>query len=362
MGTSLGLAVRRAGGTVHLHEHDAKRLALAASLGAGEPCSASEAGPACAGFDVAVAAVPPAAVASVCIDLLRSGVAEVVTHLCSIQANVQAEVESAVVSLTHFVGGHPIAGRETSGPAGADAGLFRGRAWAVCAPAGAAPEAVAAVVRLARATGAVPVELAAAEHDDLLARVSHAPQLVASALAATLRDDPAAAALAGPGFRDVTRLADSPAAMWGEIVSANPTAVRSALQAVVAQLDPLRLDLDGDAVPATHPGPAALAEAVVDLVERGHQGRALLPGKHGRPARVWASAFVVVPDEPGALARLFAEIAEIGVNVEDLRLEHAPGEPLGAVELAVASADRDPLLTALTERGWAAVAGPEAPL
>jgi len=359
MGTSLGLAVRRAGGTVHLHDRDAERLALAASLGAGEPCPAGEPEPGCGGFDLAIVAVPPGQVAEVCIRLVRSAVASVVSHIASVQTDIQVEVETQIPGVENFVGGHPVAGRETTGPAGADAGLFHGRAWAVCPPASASPEAVAALVQMIRATGAMPVQLGAREHDDLLARVSHVPQLLASALAATLSADPGAASLAGPGFRDMTRLADSPAQMWSEIVSANGPAVGQALDGLIAQLDDVRRHL-GDQ--GDEGGGSGASAAVAELVERGHAGRALLPGKHGRPARLWASVLVVISDEPGSLAQLFADVAESEVNVEDLRLEHAPGRPRGVLDLAVAPSDRDRLLAALAERGWSAVAGTEAPL
>lgn len=356
MGTSLGLAVRRAGGTVHLHDRDAERLALAASLGAGEPCPDAEPATGCGAFDLAIVAVPPGQVADVCIRLVRSAGATVVSHIASVQTDIQVEVETHIQGVDNFVGGHPVAGRETTGPAGADAGLFHGRPWAVCAPASARPDAIAALVQMIRATGAVPIQLGAHEHDDLLARVSHVPQLLASALAATLSADPGAASLAGPGFRDMTRLADSPAQMWSEIVSANAPAVRHALAGLIAQLDDVRRHLGGGG------DEGGAAAAVADLVERGHAGRALLPGKHGRPARLWASVLVVISDEPGSLAQLFADIAESEVNVEDLRLEHAPGTPRGVLDLAVAPRDRDRLLAALAERGWSAVAGTEAPL
>ena len=351
MGTSLGLAIRQAGGAVHLHDRDPQRVALAVSLGAGETCPGSAPGEGCGRFDLAVVAVPPQHTGAVCIELLRSDVAAVVSHIASVQSNVQREIETNLGHAGNFVGGHPVAGRETTGPAGANEGLFAGRPWAICAPPAAEPEAVAALVRLVQATGAVPVELTAEEHDDLLARVSHVPQLLASALSATLTARPAAAALAGPGWRDMTRLADSPAPMWSEIVSANAPAVRLALDALIAELEGVRRALDAEP-----------AQAVADLVERGHAGRALLPGKHGRPARLWASVLVVIPDAPGSLARLFADVADSGVNVEDLRLEHAPGRPRGVLELAVATADRDRLLAALAERGWSAVGGTAAPL
>lgn len=360
MGTSLGLAVRRVGGTVHLHDRDPERVALAASLGAGDACAEPEAGEGCGAFDLAMVAVPPRLTGGVCIGLLRSAVADVVSHMASVQANIQAEVEASGVVLSNFVGSHPVAGRETTGPTGADAGLFQGRPWALCPPAAASAEATDAVSQLVRAVGAVPVELGAQQHDDLLARVSHVPQLIASALAATLLDRPDAATLAGPGLRDMTRLADSPAPMWSEIVSANAPAVRAALDALMAHLDGFRRGLDDGSGDGS--GDDAPARAVADLIERGHAGRALLPGKHGRPARLLASVLVVISDEPGSLARLFRDIAESEVNVEDVRLEHAPGQPRGVVELAVAPGERDRLLTGLSARGWAAVLGAEAPL
>lgn len=365
IGASLGLAVRRAGGTVHLHDRDAERLRLAASLGAGDPCSGPDVGAGCGDFDVAIVAVPPNQVAMVCIELLRSGIAAVVSHVASVQANIQDEVETYLPKVSNFVGSHPVAGRETTGPAGADAGLFHGRPWAICPPSGAAPAVIEVVSGLVAATGAVPVLLSAREHDDLLAQVSHVPQLVASALAAILAEQPGAAALAGPGFRDMTRLADSPAPMWSEIVSANAAAVRRGLDALIEQLGAVRRELDpyADTTGADDPdADDAVGRAVASLVEHGHAGRALLPGKHGRPARLWASVLVVITDEPGSLATLFADIAGSGVNVEDLRVEHAPGQPRGVVDLAVAPGEQHRLLTALTARGWSAVAGAEAPL
>jgi prephenate dehydrogenase len=204
--------------------------------------------------------------------------------------------------------------------------------------------------------GAVAVELDAQTHDRLVAQVSHVPQLVASALAAAMDADGGAAALASNGFRDTTRVADSPPGLWGEVVSANREGVAAALDRVLAPLHRLRELL------AVEADDADLTAEVHRLVTAGHAGRALLPGKHGRPARMWASVSVAIPDEAGALARLLADIAHAAVNVEDLRLEHAPGRPRGLAELAVAPADRDGLLAALAAQGWTAVAGPEAPL
>ena len=347
IGTSIGLAATAAGRTVWLSDHDPDRVALAASMGAGAP-AADSLEPSHVGL--VVVAVPPRALGSTCAGALRRYVQATVTHVGSVQSQPAAEVESAAPDMSRFVGSHPIAGRELSGPAGADPGLFRDRAWAVCPVAETSRPAIGAVVRLAEDCGARPVLLAPGEHDEILARLSHVPQLLASALAATLTElDPQSAALAGTGLRDTTRIADSDPAMWGQIAAANGPALAAALRSVA---DPLRALADELAR-----GPEAAELATTELVTRGRRGRALLPGKHGRALASYATVHCAIPDEPGALARLFADIAAEDVNVEDLRVEHAPGQPVGVIELAVSAADRPRLLRGLRARGWTVTQG-----
>jgi len=90
------------------------------------------------------------------------------------------------------------------------------------------------------------------------------------------------------------------------------------------------------------------------LLSRGVAGTAVIPGKHGGPSRAETTVFVVVPDHPGELARLLADAGEIGVNIEDLRIDHDPGREYGLVELAVATESVEHLLASLGERGWTA--------
>jgi prephenate dehydrogenase len=350
IGTSLGLAARAAGYEVWLHDTDPDRLALAVSVGAGEarPVAGEPA-------DIAVAAVPPAVVAMVIHDLLSSSVAPTVTHLASVQGHPQLQVESLDAGASGFVGSHPVAGRERSGPHHASADLFAQRPWIVCPTPHSSDAAIADVSSLAAACGAAVTVMSAAEHDALLARLSHAPQLLASALAGSLVGlDRAAAALAGTGLRDTSRLADSDPALWGEIVAANPIAVAAAVRAVVEPLTSLSDLLETASA-------AQAAAAVEDLLRRGRRGRDLLAGKHGqRPVR-WATVSVVVPDEPGKLARLLADAAHAEVNVEDIRVDHSPGQPLGVVELDVAADLGDSLEQDLIARGWTATASPPPP-
>jgi prephenate dehydrogenase len=347
IGTSVGLAARAAHYDVVLAEPDPARLGVAVELGAGQQWDGGSQ------VDLAVVAVPPSGIAAASADLIRSGIAPTVTHVGSVQHRSQVEVEELVGLWSGFVGSHPIAGRERPGPHHATADLFRDRPWVVCPTPGSSPVAVEAVRSLAKACGAVVHEMPAADHDTLLARLSHAPQLVASALAAAVAGlSPDQVALAGAGLRDSSRLADSDPTMWAEIVEANPAAVAEALAAVTGPLVALEARLRGH-------DPSVSAD-VRDLLGRGRAGRERLAGKHGQAAVAWARVSVVVPDQPGALARLLTDAADAGVNVEDIRVDHSPGLPLGVVELDVSPGSSAPLATALAERGWNA-AGSEPP-
>jgi prephenate dehydrogenase len=138
-------------------------------------------------------------------------------------------------------------------------------------------------------------------------------------------------------------------ALWAEIVSANPKSVAAALRGVVEPLERLIAVLD-------HASAHEAAAAVGELVRAGHHGRELMAGKHGQRAVRWATVAVVVPDEPGKLARLLADAASAKINVEDIRVDHSPGQPLGLVELDVEPAASGSLELALRDRGWTATA------
>lgn len=344
IGTSVGLAASRAGADVRLYDTDPDRLAVAVAAGAGG--AAESFTDAAEEIDLAVVAVPPARTGAVVVELLAALPHAVVTHVSSVASLPQAEVEASTADVARFVGGHPIAGRELSGPAHATGDLLRERPWVVIPAPGSAAGAVQAVTDLAAACGALPVRLDAATHDALLARLSHVPQLVASALAASLSVlSDAEAALAGTGIRDTTRLADSDPQLWAEIVAANAAPVATALRDVVESLAAIAGALDGAA-------DADVGAAVRSLLERGRAGRALLPGKHGGAPIAVVVVEVVIPDRPGALADLLGAVAAEEVNLEDLRVEHAPGQPLGVAQLMVAPVAAEALASALRASGW----------
>jgi prephenate dehydrogenase len=339
IGTSVALALRERSWQVWLTDADPAAAKLAADLGAGEllPDSLATA-------DVAVIAVPPEAVAATLAAAQARDLARCYTDVASVKQLPVAQARERGCDLTSYVPGHPLAGREKHGPAAARADLFLGRTWALCPVPETSPEAAEMVTSLVRACGAVPVRTDAAAHDRWVALISHAPHLVAAAMAAALTDAPPEALdLAGQGLRDVTRIAAGDTGLWTQILSANAAPVAEVLAAVAGDLaEAARMLAEGE-------DPEKSVEALLD---RGRAGVARIPGKHGGAPREFAVVQVVIPDEPGALARLFHASGAAGVNIEDVRIEHSPGLPVGVAELSVRPAEAAPLLDALEAGGW----------
>jgi prephenate dehydrogenase len=344
IGTSVGLALRETGVDVVLTDTARGRLALAVELGAGRPHvpESDER------FDVAVVAVPPAAVASELLRIQRLALARTITDVASAKAHPQREAEILGVDFARYVGGHPIAGRERSGPAAAHADLFLGRPWVLTPTRHAAAEAIDDVRALAQACGAVPVRMSADEHDAALATVSHLPHLVASLLAAQLVDaSDATVALGGTGLHDTTRIAAGDARLWTEILSANAEHVATALRRFAAEATRTVEQLE-----AIERGDAAARAALTDALAAGAAGRQRVPLKRGEPAAGFAAVPIVVRDAPGELAALLRTLADAGINVEDMRVEHEPGRPLGVVEVDVREDVVGALVAALRQSGW----------
>jgi prephenate dehydrogenase len=340
IGTSIALALRAHDATVWLADADPAAARLAADLGAGELLPDATNDPA----DIAVIAVPPAAVAATLAEAQTRNLAHAYTDVASVKQLPVAQARNQGCDLTRYVPGHPLAGREKHGPAAARADLFLGRTWALCPLPETSEAALQAVTNLVRTCGAVPVRTDPAAHDRWVALISHAPHLVAAAMAARLEEAPGEALdLAGQGLRDVTRIAAGDTALWTQILSGNAAPVAQVLAAVAADLAEaarvLAEDDDSD-------------KAVAALLDRGQAGVARIPGKHGGAPREFAVVQVVIPDQPGELARLFDATGAAGVNIEDVRIEHSPGLPVGVAELSVRPAEAGVLLDALEAGGW----------
>ena len=359
LGASLGLRLRQLGARVQLEDASPASAALARDLGAGDIATADSPAP-----QLVVVATPPDVSGDVVKASLDRFPEAVVTDVASVKARIVGEV-AGHPGAERYAGSHPMAGRERSGAIAADADLFVGRPWVITpvgglqekSEGGGRPprgeEAVRAVQRLALAVGSLPVVMDAAGHDTAAAVVSHMPQLIASLVAGELRSAPAQALeLAGQGLRDVTRIAHSDSRLWAAIIAGNAPAVAASLRGVAKNLDALIAALDGGEEDPFAPGVLA---GVSSAIRRGNDGVARIPGKHGGAPRRYAGVFVLVPDEPGRLGRLLTEVGQIGVNIEDLQLEHSLNQKVGRAMISVLPGQAMRLAVALERRGWQAI-------
>ena len=359
LGASLGLRLRQLGARVQLEDASPASAALARDLGAGDIATADSPAP-----QLVVVATPPDVSGDVVKASLDRFPEAVVTDVASVKARIVGEV-AGHPGAERYAGSHPMAGRERSGAIAADADLFVGRPWVITpvgglqgksAGGGRPPrgeEAVRAVQRLALAVGSLPVVMDAAAHDTAAAVVSHMPQLIASLVAGELRSAPAQALeLAGQGLRDDSRIAHSDSRLWAAIIAGNAPAVAASLRGVAKNLDALIAALDGGEEDPFAPGVLA---GVSSAIRRGNDGVARIPGKHGGAPRRYAGVFVLVPDEPGRLGRLLTEVGQIGVNIEDLQLEHSLNQKVGRAMISVLPGQAMRLAVALERRGWQAI-------
>lgn len=369
IGTSLALALRAKDVPVYLWDPSPTSLALAGDMGGGRRLPTHSNG---RWFEwvgdlkppsIVVVAAPPDVSGSViakCLDTFESAV---VTDVASVKEAVLGDLwdaqEKAVESgegaldLSRFVGSHPMAGRARSGGSHADGDLFVGRPWVIVPTEQSSDQAVLAVRNLAVDVGAVPLELGPEDHDQAVALVSHVPQLVSSLLAARLAGAPLEAlGLAGQGLRDTTRIASSDPGLWTAIIAGNAHPVAEILRELRDDLDALVEGLSGEALADGRAIAPGIAGAIATVIASGNRGVERIPGKHGEAPRRWGYVEVLVPDKPGELGRMFTDLGDIGVNLEDLVLEHSVGQPVALARVMIDPGRVDETEVELEARGW----------
>ncbi|WP_308291658.1 prephenate dehydrogenase [Microbacterium sp. G2-8] len=339
LGSSIGHALMQNGVDVALFDTSPAQLRLAVDYGAGRTAAADDAP------DLVVVCTPPDVVAETIAAELTRYPDAVVTDVASVKLEPLRLLRERGIDLSHYVGSHPMAGRERGGAISARADIFTGRPWVICRDGETPTAALALIEDLALDLGAVPIEMTPDEHDRSVALVSHVPQVVASLLAARFAEAPEhALGLAGQGVRDTTRIAHSAPELWVQILAANA-------QPVVEQLDLLAGDLALVADALREPDEPGARRTTADAIRAGNVGVERLPGKHGQ-RRSFESFIVMVDDSAGQLGRLFGDLGELAVNVEDFRLEHSPGAQLGLAEISVDPATLPRAVDGMTTRGW----------
>ncbi|HEY3008663.1 MAG TPA: prephenate dehydrogenase/arogenate dehydrogenase family protein [Micromonosporaceae bacterium] len=293
IGGSLLRALAGAGHRVLGYDADPATRATARTAAARAPATArwqitSNVRDAVAGAELAVLAVPLPAVADVLDELVDAGYTGLVTDVTSVKAPVRDLVEQHLnrphSRLAGFVGGHPMAGRETSGFAAGDAGLFTACAWVLCLePQQTQVDDWLTLAAMVTGLGARVVPVTADEHDRAAAAVSHVPHLLAAALA-TATTDPIAATLAAGSFRDATRVAGTRPELVAAMCGGNAAATRRALDGVLDALGHARMALDASE-------PIAVLR---DWLTAGHAARTGWPPEPGPPLELPASADVLL--------------------------------------------------------------------
>lgn len=339
LGASIGLGLRAKGIDVILADASPTHLAIAADYGAGRHAEPDDRP------QLIVVCVPPDVTADVVASELEAYPDAIVTDVASVKLAVYEDLKARGADLSRYIGTHPMAGREHGGPMSGRADLFVGRPWVVAAHGGMTYRDGSAIDDLILDLGATLVELTPEQHDRAVALVSHVPQVVSSLLARRLIDAPHAALnLAGQGLRDMTRVAASDPELWVQILGQNAEPVGEILRGFRDDLDRFIAALDDLDAPGAR-------RRIAEELFGGNTGVERLPGKHGVDRR-YASLIVMVDDRPGQLARLFHDVGDAGVNLEDLRLEHSPGAQVGLAEVFVLPEVLERLTDELAARGW----------
>jgi len=333
IGTSIALGLASRGVSVELHDEDQNTLDLAKDLLAphvkvGVP-------------DLVIVATPPKTISNVLKKEFGNNPQATFIDVGSVKNNLVLEVEALTELAARFVGSHPMAGREVAGPSSAQADLFQGRAWILTPTSMTEESSIDLAKELVEALGATAYIMSAPAHDSLLARISHLPQITSTALAGAIEQLGDDLNLSGQGLRDMTRIANSDGELWSEILLENQNEVLKAIseyQQIIANLK--------DALESRD------ESALKNLFLNGNKGRARVSGKHGSKPRNYSHLMIVIKDEPGALSQLFEQCAAINANIEDLSIEHSPGQLTGLITLAFSPDDALRVQDHLLSHDW----------
>jgi prephenate dehydrogenase len=334
IGGSIALALKAAGWTVLGRDRSSSSLETAVSLGVIDGI-ASEGR--VEDIDVTFIATPVGAIRT-----------EVERSLADTDGLVTdaGSVKSGLVPLMadlRFIGGHPMAGSELEGVAGARADLFEGRTWVLTPVATTDDDALARVRSIVSGFGADAVFLPPEAHDAMVAVVSHVPHLTAASLmglaASAASEHRGLLRLAAGGFRDMTRIAAGSPSIWPDICAENSSAIIEQLDVLITALVQVR-DVVAENDRAT----------LLTILETARTARVALPARFTR-AEDLVEIRVPIADEKGALARITTQAAELDVSIVDIEIAHSLEGDEGVLILIIEAVNGDRLRRGLVASG-----------
>ena len=333
IGTSIALSLKAAGVSVQMQDLDSNAERLAMDLVHGSIISDPDLVLVCASIDANLDLV---------LKSLKEYPRSIVIDISSVKSNLLDEVVKLSDNAQNFVSSHPMAGREVSGAESARADLFLGRAWIGIDSINTSNLAKQTLSELVGICGSTLYWLTAEEHDQTVAAISHLPQLISTTLAFSLEQKGVDSFnLAGQGLRDVLRLSGSNPNLWSELLLANKDALQPFIATFMETLSLVQKALDSNN-----------QKEIEEIFSVGNKIYGKIPGKHGGQKRKYSYLPIVIDDQPGQLAKIFDECAKIDVNIEDLSIEHSPGQQTGLITLALNQQDGENLSSHLQAAGW----------
>ncbi len=342
IGASLGMALRnsRPGISIAGRDLDIETVRQAIEVGAVDEILDDK----CLGeCDLIVIATPLRIIPQVVKDIkgqLKPGA--IVSDVGSVKGWVMQILEQNLPDGIHIIGGHPMAGSEKSGLSAADKFLFQNAAYVLTPQPHMPTEIVEELQQLISAIGARVVIMDAQEHDQVVARVSHLPHLMSTALVNNLQDKPHAIALAGGGLRDTTRTAASDPELWEDILMLNAEAVTHELKGMLELFQKYLTALE-----------AENGGKIKPYLQRARDLRKNLPSI--RPCLEDSCDIIaIIPDQPGVIGELGLLLGQQQINIQNLQLLGVRDEDEGTIRITVKRESAPAACQILKDNGYSA--------
>lgn len=349
MGGSLGMAIRECALAEEVvgYDRDSKTLATALERGAVDRISDSPQ-KAVEGAELVILAVPIRLCGKLvesCAPHFKPGA--VITDLGSTKQFLEEELSGIIPDDVIYIGGHPMTGSEESGIEAADPALLENAIY-VLTPEGSTPEKqwrslVDMIVRI----GAQPLIISPAEHDRIVALVSHLPHLAAVTLANVAAENEKkemVQTLAAGGFRDTTRIAMGNPEVWRDIFATNREAIGALLTRYIHELENMRRMIEG-----------GKEEEMTATLDQARSFRRKIPFRSRGILPELFDIIVLVKDTPGMIGRIASLVGEAGFNIAEVEILHVREEEGGSIRFGFRCKEqRDGALAVLKERGYRA--------